>query len=172
MKKITLILTSLALSLSASSFTKSEKIRVVSTTPIYQTVVKKTPYQECWEEQISYRNQNYRASRHDNSLGTLIGGVAGGILGNQIGKGRGKTVATVGGAIIGTIVGNNLSRDNHHYNAPPSYQTRQRCTTRYTESYEKKFVGYKHIAYFHGKKVVKVIPHKQKFITITKTFHY
>lgn len=171
MKKIALILTALALSLSASSFTKTHKLKVISSTPMYQNIVKQIPYQECWDERVPYRHQNYPSS-YDSSLGTLIGGVAGGILGNQIGKGRGKTVATVSGAIIGTLVGNNLSQERYYHESRPSHVTRQRCETRYTQSYQEEFIGYKNIAYHHGREIVKITPHKQRFITVTSTFYY
>ncbi|WP_024953714.1 glycine zipper 2TM domain-containing protein [Sulfurospirillum arcachonense] len=171
MKKIAIILTVAAISLSAGSFTSSEKVKVTHSKPIYKTVTTSVPYQECWDEQVPV--QRYRSSHRNSSnpFGTLIGGVAGGILGNQVGKGRGKTVATIGGALIGTMVGHNLS-NNQRRDSYRSYETQQRCSTRYTQTSEERFVGYKNIGYYNGHKIVKVAPRKLRYISINKTIHY
>jgi uncharacterized protein YcfJ len=170
MKKLAIILTAFAVSLSAGSFTIQDEARVTHSKPIYKTVTKKIPYQECWDEQVPVRRGRY--SSNDDYLGPLIGGAAGGIIGNQIGGGSGKTVATVGGAILGTIVGSNLSKGDRYYDEGPRYVTKQRCSTRYHSEDEEKFVGYKNIANYKGKKIVKISQRKLRYIPIDITVRY
>lgn len=173
MRRVTIIWTVLALSLSAGSFTTTQKVRVSHSKPIYKTIEKKVPYTKCWTEEVPRRHYSYRSSHNDNPIGTIIGGVAGGILGNQVGKGRGKTVATIGGALIGSMVGHNLS--NQEYRVDDSYyttSTEKRCTTKYKTKYVEEFIGYKNIAYINGNKIVKITPHKKRYIRVTKTYHY
>ena len=134
MKKLILIpCLFLGLSLSAESIHYSESIDVISSEPIYKTITTRTPYQECWDEEITNSGSN------DSPIGALIGGIAGGILGHQVGGGSGKTAATVGGAIVGTLVGNNLSQDG----TESSSSMQRRCVTKYQEESSEKLVGYK-----------------------------
>lgn len=168
MKKITLILTAAVLTLQANSFTITDEARVTSSTPVYKTIIKKVPYQECWDESVPVR----RSGRYteDFPFGTIIGGVAGGVLGNQVGGGRGKDLATVGGAIIGSIVGHNMSRGNsQNYD---TYETRQRCVTKYSQSEEEKFIGYKNIAHYKGKRITKITKRRLSYIPITIQVRY
>ncbi|MBE0492163.1 MAG: glycine zipper 2TM domain-containing protein [Sulfurospirillum sp.] len=170
MKKVSLILVALALSLSAESFSITQNIKVTNSRPIYETVTKQIPYQECRDIQVPTRGA-YRSNSSD-PIGTLIGGVAGGILGNQVGKGNGRTVATIGGAIVGSLVGNNLSNNRGDYYEESSYQMQQRCGTRYETNHVREFVGYENIAHFQGRKIIKITPHKQSYITVVHTFEY
>lgn len=171
MKKIILFVATLSLSLSANSFSTTHKIRVVSSTPIYKTVVQEIPTTRCYDEPIFYHHNSYIRRENDSGLGTLIGGVAGGIIGNQVGKGRGKTIATIGGAIVGSLVGHNLSEPRVYRTVEPLH-VKQRCRTQYQTSYSQKFVGYKNVAYFKGHEIVKITPHKQHYIYLTKSIHY
>ena len=174
MKKIITILTLATLALQAGSFTVTDQARVIKSKPIYKTITKRIPYQECWEESVPVQRYNSRYERRDeNPLGLLIGSVAGGIIGNQVGKGRGKTVATAGGALIGGMVGHNVSRKNHHRrDSYTSYENKQRCVTRYNEDQAEKFMGYKNIANYKGKRIVKISNRKLRYIPITIRVNY
>ncbi len=178
MKKVTLSIISLiiaTLALQANSFDTTEYVKVTKSKAKYENVIRREPYQECWDERVPVRRNHHRRHSNTDGFGTLIGGVAGGILGNQIGKGRGKTVATIGGALIGSIVGNNLSQrdsydgDSYEYT---TYETRRRCTTHYDEKSEKKFVGYKNIGFYKGRKIVKYSQRKLDYIPVTITVSY
>ncbi len=151
MKKTLILFCSIALgaSLFADTISYNDTVRVIKSTPEYRTVTTRTPYQECWDEQVPVSSSN---GASDN-LGALIGGVAGGILGHQVGGGSGKTAATVGGAIIGTLVGKNLSENQNP--GTTTYQTQRKCVTKYEERSSEKFVGYKNIANYRGKTIVK-----------------
>lgn len=147
MKKTLIFLCTIALGTYtfADTISYTDTIRVIKSTPEYRTVTTRTPYQECWDEQVPVAS-----SSSNSNIGALIGGVAGGILGNQVGGGSGKTAATVGGAIIGTLVGKNLSQ-----NQGTTYQNQRRCVTKYQERKSEKFIGYKNIANYRGKTIVK-----------------
>jgi uncharacterized protein YcfJ len=146
MKKLLLIpCLFLGLTLSAESITYSDSVNVITSEPIYKTITTRTPYQECWDEEVT------SSSSGESPLGALIGGVAGGILGNQVGGGSGKTAATVGGAIVGTLVGKNLSERN----TGSTSNMQRRCVTKYQEQSAEKLVGYKNIANYKGKTITK-----------------
>ncbi len=136
-----------ATTLFAESMSYNESVRVIKSSPEYRTVTTRTPYQECWNEQVPVNSGG-----QNNNIGALLGGVAGGILGHQVGGGSGKTAATVGGAIIGTLVGKNLSENQ---NSGTTYQNQRRCVTKYNEVTSEKFVGYRNIANYKGKNIVK-----------------
>ena len=176
MKRITLGLIALGFSTilaQANSFTITDYVKVEHSKAKYENVTRRTPYEECWDERVPVRRNHHRRS-NNNGLGTLIGGVAGGILGNQVGGGRGKTAATIGGVIIGSLVGNNLSNRNYNDNRYEyvTYETRRRCKTHYNESRERKFVGYKNVGHYRGRKIVKFSQRRLNYIPINITISY
>ncbi len=151
MKKILFIsLFVVPFTLMAESIQFSDSIPVIKSEPVYKMVTKRTPYQECWDEQVPVSS----GSSNDGTLGALIGGVAGGIIGHQVGGGSGKTAATVGGAIIGTLVGKNLADDGNNQ-ATTTYQTQRKCVTKYNETQEERFIGYKNVGNYKGKTIIK-----------------
>ncbi|MFK5881236.1 MAG: glycine zipper 2TM domain-containing protein [Sulfurospirillum sp.] len=177
MKKITLGFATfilVTLTAQAASFTTTQYVKVQKSKAKYENVIRRTPYEECWDERVPIKKNHHRRDRNYDGFGTLIGGVAGGIIGNQVGKGRGKTVATIGGALIGSLVGNNLSHRNYDNNSYSytTYETRRRCTTHYNERRERKFVGYKNIGFFKGRKIVKCSSEKLDYIPVTITVEY
>jgi uncharacterized protein YcfJ len=172
MKKIVTILAIASFALQANAFTITEKARVIQSKPVYKTVIKRVPYQECWNEEVPVRRNSSHYNNSQNPLGLIIGGIAGGVIGHQVGKGRGKDIATVGGALIGTMVGHNLSRRGQNRNSYVTYETRQRCTTSYHESTEERFIGYKNIAKYKGRRIVKISPRKLRYIPIDITMRY
>jgi len=175
MKKLILIglIAGLGISLSAESFIIRDRAEVVRSKPIYRNVVKRVPYQECWNEQVPV-NDYYDDGGNtiDNNFGALIGGVAGGILGHQLGGGSGKTAATVGGAIIGTLVGKNLSHTNHRRRYTSGYTTKRKCVTKYSETRDTVITRYKNIAYYQGRKIVKFSNKPLRYISIRKIIEY
>lgn len=172
MKKITLLLTTALLALQAGSFTITDEVKVKRSKPVYKTITKRIPYQECWNEEVPVRRYNNTYESSSNPLGVIIGGVAGGILGNQVGGGRGKDLATVGGALIGSFVGHNLSQRNNRRESYTSYETQRRCTTRYNTSEKEKFIGYKNVGFYKGKKIVKISNRKLNYIPINIRINY
>ena len=109
------------------------KARVLSATPIYETVRIPSSREVCWDEEVSYRQRHSPTS-------TLIGGVIGGAIGHQFGGGHGKDAMTVAGALIGASIANDAARKkaNGQYT-----QLEQRCRT--TQEYydEERLTGYR-----------------------------
>lgn len=155
----------ISIPLFAETISFSDSVRVIKSSPQYRTVTTRTPYQECWNEQVPVSSNNYG----NNNIGALIGGVAGGILGHQVGGGSGKTAATVGGAIIGTLVGKNLSSNQ---NSGTTYQNQRKCVTKYNERSSEKFVGYKNIANYKGRTIVKYSDRPLRRINLNITAVY
>ncbi len=159
--------------LNAEQMQYMEHVRVTNATPSYENVVTRVPYQECYDEQVPVRYQSGGYQQNNDAGAAIVGGILGGVLGHQIGGGRGKDVATVGGAILGTFVGQNAARQNNQtYQSSSSYETRRNCTTRYNERSEQKFMGYKNIAYYKGRKIVKYSDRKLSTIPVTITVSY
>jgi len=172
MKKIITILILTFITLQAESFTIIDKVKVTSSEPIYRTITKKIPYEECWNEEIPI---SHGGRSGQNAIGSIVGGAAGGILGHQVGKGRGNTAATIGGAIIGTMLGYQyIGNGSQNYYQEPytTYETRQRCTTKYTQEEEDQFVGYKNIANYEGRTIVKVSRKKIRYIRLNININY
>lgn len=168
MKKFLLaLLLFVATDIFAISYSYSEYVDVVRSEPVFRTVVKRIPYEECWYEEVPVEYSN---PINDN-IGAIIGGVAGGIIGHQIGKGGGKSAATVGGAIIGTLVGKNLSSRRDVY-ADRGYKRVKRCRTRYEEYEERVQKGYKNYAYYNGREIVKFSKTPLRKIRINITISY
>ncbi|NPA74269.1 MAG: glycine zipper 2TM domain-containing protein [Epsilonproteobacteria bacterium] len=168
MRKLTIVSIFIApLVLMAESIQFADSIPVVKSEPVYKVVTKRTPYQECWDEQVPVSSAN----NNDGTLGALIGGVAGGILGHQVGGGHGKDVATVGGAIIGTLVGKNLA-DKNNPNSTVTYTTQRKCVTKYNETEEEKFIGYKNVGNYKGKTIIKYSDKPLKNIRLFVTINY
>jgi len=115
---------------------------VTHSEPIYRTVTKRVPYQECYDktEQVRISCGN---DSNQNMIGidTLIGITAGVILGNQIGKGNGRSAAKVLGGIAGGLASNGM-RDSSNNSC---YEDRKRrvCETHYEQSISKRKIGYK-----------------------------
>ena len=170
MKKIVIILATAILTLQAGSFTLRDEVRVTSSTPTYKTITKRVPYQECWNENVPVQKSS--GYTDDFPIGTIIGGVAGGVIGHQVGGGRGKDLATIGGAIIGSIVGHNFSKRDYRIDSYTTYESQRRCVTKYSENEEEKFIGYKNIAHYKGKRITKISNRRLKYIPITIRIHY
>jgi uncharacterized protein YcfJ len=176
LKLLSMLFATALLQVEAETLQFTEYVSVHSSTPEYQTTQQRIPYEECYNEQIPI-NSTYDSGINNggNVAGSIIGGAIGGVLGHQIGKGKGNDAATIGGAILGTIVGSNtLGRPNQVYTAPqPRYQTRRKCITKYREGpRERTFIGYKNVAYYKGKKIVKYSNEKLTSIPVTVTIDY
>ncbi|WP_200763234.1 glycine zipper 2TM domain-containing protein [Nitrosophilus alvini] len=169
-KLIFAVLAIVATNMFAQSFSYIEYVEVTRSEPVYRTVVKRIPYQECWDEEVPVAYEN-RYSDNSDTVGALIGGVAGGIIGNQVGRGSGKTAATVGGAIIGTLVGKNLASRNNSY-VTTGYKTVRRCRTRYEEREERVQKGYRNYAFYNGREIVKFSRRPLRNIKVKVTVTY
>ncbi len=175
MKKLSFITLALCSStfLFAESLSFQEEVKVLSTKPEYRMVTARTPFQDCYDEQVEVRHQAQPQNDGNGIVGGVIGGVAGGVIGHQFGGGSGKTAATVGGAIVGTLVGKNLAEQNNNYAPPPpSYRLERRCTTRYEERTTEQFMGYKNIATYKNQTIVKYSDHPLEYIRLNVAVSY
>ena len=110
-----------------------EPARVISATPIYETVRIPSSREVCWDEEVTYRPRPSATS-------TLIGSVIGGAIGHQFGGGHGKDALTVAGALIGASIANDAARKK----SPSQYtQLEQRCRTTREYYDEERLTGYR-----------------------------
>ena len=125
---------------------------VIHSEPIYRTVTKRVPYQECYDktEQVRIYCEN---DSDENMIGidTLIGITAGVVIGNQLGKGNGRSAAKVLGGIAGGLVSNGMRNSNNG----SCYEDRKRrvCETHYKQSTSNRIIGYKLCAKIEGKEI-------------------
>jgi len=149
-------------SLFAEVITFTKNVPVISSVEVERYVVRRTPVEECWEEEVPVRSDD-----KSEVVGAIIGGAAGGILGHQVGGGSGKTAATIGGAVIGTLVGKSLAEKS----ARPGYEMVRRCRTRYEER-RQRIVEYKNIARVMGREIVKYSDRPLRSIPVKITIEY
>ncbi len=114
----------------------SDKARVISAKPIYETVRVNHPEERCWNEQVYRRDRGYSDSYTPSIAGAIVGGAGG----NQFGKGSGKKVMTVAGALLGASVGRDISRssDGRRY---VTHERRCEVVDHYEE--KEQLVGYR-----------------------------
>ena len=180
MKKILLYLTLTFGLLLADTRVYHTKVDVIKSEPMYKTISKQVPYEECYDEQYEQKVPTYsnKQQSQDNSLGldTLIGVTGGVVVGNQIGKGNGKVAAKIiggllGGAIAHKIRDNNVSQQqsNDYY-----YETKnvRKCTTKYETYQEEIHVGYKNYFLFNNKEIYKITKTPRKKISIKNTISF
>lgn len=102
---------------------------VVGVEPITKVVRISTPREECWDQEVVYRDRY----RRGNGVGTVVGGVLGGALGNAVGHSkRNKQVGTVVGAVLGATIGRSVSARERE---EASYGVEERCEV-YNEYHE------------------------------------
>jgi len=109
MKKSTLILSLGLLGASATALADnsfSDRARVISSEPEYETIRINEPVERCWNERVHHRGR----PGSDSYTPTIAGAIVGGVVGNQFGKGSGKDAMTVAGALLGASVGNDLGK--------------------------------------------------------------
>lgn len=114
--------------------------KVVSSKPIYQTVVYQEPKEICRQERVAYR-QNVRQSKTPGIIGALVGGTLGNAVGNRKSN---KRVGAVVGTILGYSIANDLTQDRYQHgsNHQNTYRHQEVCDVYYNEREERQLVGY------------------------------
>lgn len=79
---------------------------VVRVDPIYTYERVSRPERECYDSEVTRRDDR----RGNNAGATVLGAIIGGALGNQVGKGDGRKAATIAGAVAGGAIANNAAR--------------------------------------------------------------
>ena len=152
MKKLTMITATIAsLSLATAAIADANKDyhhdndygvnydygHVIHVEPITQQYQTSVPHQECWDEQVAYRD-NSRSSATPTILGSIIGGA----IGNELGH---NSDARKGGLVIGALLGGSIGRDignKSNASSGTRYRTEQVCNTYYDTAYEERITGY------------------------------
>ena len=118
--------------------------RVISATPVYETIRVYTPVEECWNERVVRRGRGSPA-------GTIAGAVVGGVVGNQAGNRRNRAATTVAGSLLGAAIGRSISR----YHNDTRYVTEERrCELVDHYDTEERLVGYRVKYRYHGRTFV------------------
>ena len=138
----TLILLGLHASASWAGPDFMARARVISATPVYQTV--STPRQECWNETAA------QPPGGGNTAGAVIGAITGGLLGATVGKGNGKVAAGAVGAATGAVVGD-------RWNNGGGPQEVQRCRT--VEDAQQQMIGYDVTYQYQGRQFAARLPY-------------
>jgi uncharacterized protein YcfJ len=113
---------------------------VVSSKPVYQTVVYQEPREVCRQERVAYR-QSVRQSKTPGIIGALVGGTLGNAVGNH------KSNKRVG-AVVGSILGYSIAEDITHHkyehgsNQQTTYRQQEVCDVYYNEREEQQLLGY------------------------------
>jgi len=116
--------------------------QVLSSVPVYQQVNVAIPRQQCYDQQVVYRDNGAAFG------GTLLGGLAGGLLGHSIGGGSGKAWATGIGAVVGAGIGNNIASAN----APQQVGYQRQCQVVNDYQTQQQLAGYD-VTYRYGGQV-------------------
>ncbi|NOZ53752.1 MAG: glycine zipper 2TM domain-containing protein [Gammaproteobacteria bacterium] len=114
--------------------------KVIDVDPIYKTIRRSTPEQQCWYEDV--HKPITRRIHHHNTDNVLIGGIIGGVIGHHLGEGHNKNVATLAGTIIGSAIGHNTGAQTIHTGEYQISQERH-CETRTTYRTEERLQGYR-----------------------------
>ena len=110
---------------------------VIDAEPIFQTFQVYTPRQECWEEEVTYRDDR------GHGTSTLLGGVLGGALGNAVGHSKkNRRVGIVVGAALGATLANAYAAHRHNDYRDVSDGFEQRCLVVDETHFEERIVGY------------------------------
>ena len=132
------IVTSVMLSTSvmANSNVSFDYGTVVESVPIVKNIRITTPREECWDEDVVYRDRD-----GDEGLSTVVGAVIGGALGNAVGHHKkNKQVGAVVGAVLGGTIGRSMAKGQHRTTRSGSEEV-CRVINEYTE--EEQIVGYR-----------------------------
>lgn len=120
-----------------SSYDRAE---VVSSIPVYQTVVYEEPREVCRQERVAHQERAYRSKTPG-----VIGAIVGGALGNAVGnKKSNKRVGTVVGGILGYAIAKDIGRHKreHGANQRVTYRQQEVCDVYYDEREEQQLLGY------------------------------
>lgn len=116
---------------------------VTSVSPVYQTVTRIEPYEQCRDERIAH------AGARRSATGPILGAIVGGALGNAVGhKKRNKQVGVLVGALLGGSIGADVARSQRARNGV-SYRTERRCHVVEQARREERFAGYD-VTYEYG----------------------
>ena len=133
--------------------------KVTSVTPVYETVLKSVPVEQCWNERVYDRHSGYdrHEYRRESATPALLGAIIGGALGNELGhRKRNKQIGVAVGGLLGASIGNDIGRQqsrerdarygHRDHGASEAYQLVERCGVQHEQYEESVITGYE-VAY-------------------------
>ena len=124
--------------LSAWANGQIEEVPVISSYPVYQTVVRQVPSEQCHIEQVARRHGEPRSATP-----AIVGTIIGGALGNAVGsKKSNQRVGAVVGGVLGYSIGKDIGRRSAERQGSYGYEERQVCSTIYERVEEERLSGY------------------------------
>ena len=127
-----------------------QEVPVISSYPVYQTVVREEPREQCYIEQVA-RHQYRGKSATPAIVGTILGGALGNALGSK--KSNQRVGAVVGG-VLGYSIGKDVGRRHAERHGAVRYEEREVCSTVYERIEEERLTGYD-VSYAYGGKTYK-----------------
>lgn len=126
------------------------EVPVISSYPVYQTVVREVPREQCHIEQVARPH-----SGHKSATPAIVGTIIGGALGNAVGsKKKNKQVGAVVGGVLGYSIGRDIGRRGAERQAAYGYEDREVCSTIYERVEEERLNGYD-VSYAYAGKTYK-----------------
>jgi uncharacterized protein YcfJ len=114
------------------------EVPVISSYPVYQTVVREVPREQCHIEQVARRHSGQKSATP-----AIVGTIIGGALGNAVGsKKKNKQVGAVVGGVLGYSIGKDIGRRSAERQAAYGYEDREVCSTIYERVEEERLNGY------------------------------
>ena len=127
-----------------------QEVPVISSYPVYQTVVREEPREQCHIEQVARRQ-----SRGKSATPAIVGTILGGALGNALGsKKSNQRVGAVVGGVLGYSIGKDVGRRHAEYYGAVRYEEREVCSTVYERIEEERLTGYD-VSYAYGGRIYK-----------------
>ena len=121
------------------------EVPVIASYPVYQTVVREEPREQCHIEQVAQRHASGQSATPA-ILGTIIGGA----LGNAVGsKKSNQRVGAVVGGVLGYSIGKDVGRRHAQRHGDVRYEEREVCGTVYERVEEERLTGYD-VSYAYG----------------------
>ena len=121
------------------------EVPVIASYPVYQTVVREEPREQCHIEQFAQRHASGQSATPA-ILGTIIGGA----LGNAVGsKKSNQRVGAVVGGVLGYSIGKDVGRRHEQRHGDVRYEEREVCSTVYERVEEERLTGYD-VSYAYG----------------------
>ena len=122
-----------------------QEVPVISSYPVYQTVVREEPREQCHIEQVA-RHQ----SRVKSATPAIVGTILGGALGNALGsKKSNQRVGAVMGGVLGYSIGKDVGQRHAEHHGTVRYEGREVCSTVYERIEEERLTGYD-VSYAYG----------------------
>ena len=138
-----------------------QEVPVISSFPVYQTVVREEPREQCHIEQAAIPSSNGKSATP-----AIVGTIIGGALGNALGsKKSNKRVGTVVGGVLGYSIGKDVGHRRARRHGPAHYEEREVCETVYQQVQEERLTGYD-VSYAYGGQTYKTRMRKDPGSTV------